>query len=151
VNAYGESAASNEFTLVVGSTTPTPTVPAGTWSYVIRANNVPLQYEPPNPPGCVAPDSYGTTIVNGNGAFSIAFAGLACHGCSMGGTITGTIVPPGVTGSVTASISGSGCSVQQPTPSPAAMSGTCTSSNCTVTVNRSLDASFGLSYTLSPP
>src|SRR5207245_8447562 len=49
-NEYGQSAASNEFTLVVATPVPTPTVPAGTWSYVISAN-VPLGNQAANPPG----------------------------------------------------------------------------------------------------
>ena len=118
-------------------------------SYVIRGNNVPLGYNPENAPGCVSPDSAGTTVVNSSGSFFIPFSGLTCSNCSMSGTVTGTFVLMGVSGSVTASISGSGCSGQQPTPSPAAMSGTCTSVSCTViNVNTSPTASFGLSYTL---
>ncbi len=121
--------------------------PAGTWSYAITAN-VPLNSSLLS---CVA-QSAGTTAVSGSGAFSIPFSGLACSSCSMSGTITGTILgQTSVVGSATASISGSGCSSQQPSPTP--MSGTCgaagTGTGCDVTLTGTI--TFGLSYTLARP
>jgi hypothetical protein len=128
------------------SPTSGSTVSPGTWSYVISALGVPL-----NSPvrSCAAPDSSGTTLVSNSGTFSIPFSGLACNNCAMSGVITGTIVPERVSGSVTASISGSGCSNQQP-GSPAAMIGSCKSTGCSVALGSGQE-SFALNYTLTPP
>lgn len=140
-----------------GNASPTPTPPgivvtAGTWSYVLNAG-VPLPQAIQGQASCAAPSVSGKTTVSSNGTFSIPFSGLTCSSCSMSGTVTGTIVPTSVSGNVTAVTSGAGCSNQQPTPSPAAMSGSCTAVNCTgttsVSVNPSL--SFSVSYVLTPP
>ena len=143
-NACGTSGASNEVVVTV-----TGSFRLGTWGYLLNAS-VPLPGGG-GPMSCTATSS-GTTTVDSNGMFSIPFSGLACGGCAMSGTITGTIGPTGVSGSVTASTSGSGCSIQQPTPSPAAMSGTCSSTNCTASTGANLNPnlSFGVSYTLTP-
>ena len=146
-NACGNSGASNEVVVTVAG------FRAGTWSYALSVS-VPLNATPIM--SCVAQSS-GTTIVSGSGTFSIPFS-VACYACAESGTITGTVVPTGVSGSVTASISGpisgpGGCSNQQPTPSPAAMAGTCNSAGCTVSTGRDLNPnlSFAVSYTLTPP
>jgi hypothetical protein len=147
-NAYGQSAASNEVVVTVAGG-----FGAGTWSYALSVS-VPLNATPIM--SCVAQSS-GTTIVSSSGTFSIPFS-VACYACAESGTITGTIAPTGVSGSVTASISGpisgpGGCSNQQPTPSPAAMAGTCNSAGCTASTGSNLDPnlSFAVSYTLTPP
>ena len=137
VNAYGQSAASNEVVVTV--------VPPGLWTYVIIAD-VPLGG--PQVPSCRPPNAPGTAVVSSSGSFSIPFSGLACSSCAMSGTITGTITQSGVSGSVTASISGSGCSGQQPTPSPAPMVGSCTATGCSVGLSG--PGSFAISYTLTP-
>jgi len=131
----------------VSPTQPGVTVTAGTWNYVLSVQ-VPLP-NPPGPSSCVPPNATGTTVVSSSGAFTIPFAGLTCSNCAMGGTVTGTVVPTGVSGSVTASITGGGCSVQQPTPSPGAMSGACTSTGCSVGLTTI--GSYVVSYTLTPP
>jgi len=129
--------------------TPVPTVKPGTWSYVIRAD-VSLFNFGGSPPSCRA-QSAGTMVVSSSGAFSIPFSGATCNSCSMSGTITGIIVPTGVSGSVVASSSGSGCSQFQPSPSPAPMSGSCTSANCTADLNPGIMQNFAIGYTLTPP
>ena len=121
--------------------------PAGTWSFAINAS-VPL----PSPFGNCTAQSSGTTVVGSDGALSIPFVGLACSNCSMSGTIAGTILnQTSVAGGVTASISGAGCSNQQ--PSPASMSGTCTTEGAATRCNVGLSgpASFGITYTLTRP
>ncbi len=143
-NACGTSGTSNEVVVTV-----TGGFRAGTWSYLLNAG-VPLAGGG-GPMSCTA-NSSGTTTVNSNGMFSIPFSGLTCSGCTMSGTITGTIGSSSVSGSVTASTTGSGCSFQQPTPSPAAMSGSCSSINCTASTGANLNPnlSFAVSYTLTP-
>lgn len=147
-NACGASGASNEVVVTVAGG-----FRAGTWSYALSVS-VPLNATPIMT--CVA-NSSGTTVVNSGGAFSIPFS-VACDLCAESGTITGTIGPTGVSGSVTASISGpisgpGACSIQQPTPNPAAMAGTCTSASCTASTGSNLNPnlSFAVSYTLTPP
>ncbi|MFI5360517.1 MAG: hypothetical protein ACHQ49_01000 [Elusimicrobiota bacterium] len=122
-------------------------VSTGTWSYVLTAS-VPL----PSNPGaksCVPPNATGTTVVSSTGSFSFTFSGLTCDACTMSGAIGGIVVPTGVTGAVAAVIVGTGCSSEQPTPNPAAMTGTCTSASCSVGL--SATDSFAVSYTLTPP
>jgi len=138
-----------------GGSTPTPTptpvtVTAGTWGYAIRADVSLFNNGGSGLQSCTAQSS-GTTVVSSSGAFSIPFAGLTCSSCSMSGTVTGTIVQPGVSGSLAASTSGSGCSLFQPMPSPAAMSGSCTSASCTVNLNPNIGQNFAFGYTLTPP
>jgi hypothetical protein len=68
----------------------------------------------------------------------------------MSGTINGTVLnQASVAGSVTASISGSGCSIQQ--PSPTQMAGTCSAQGAATRCNVRGPANSGFSYTLTRP
>lgn len=130
-------------------------VTAGAWSYVVMSNNgVPLPGGG-GPTGCTPPNLTGTTMVDASGNFSIPYAFAPCSNCVMSGTIVGTISPTRVTGSVTASLAGTGCTNGQPHPSPAAEEGDCTASGCNVgfapDVTPANGLSFGINYTLSPP
>jgi hypothetical protein len=124
--------------------------PAGTWSHAVTAN-VPLS-SITGLPSCVAQSS-GATVVAGDGSFSIPFSNLTCSGCSMSGVITGSFGGrTSVSGNATASISGPGCSNQQPSPTP--MSGTCntagTAARCDVGLTGAPGTfTFGLTYTLA--
>jgi hypothetical protein len=128
---------------------PSIVVSPGTWSYMLSATGVPLHGQPGST-SCAAPSSSGTTVVSSSGTFAIPFAGLTCDSCTMSGTITGTIMPASVAGNVSVSVSGSGCTNGQPQPSPASMSGTCTSAGCSVILSSNQDT-FAISYTLTPP
>ena len=141
------------------SSSPSATFsPAGTWTYTITAN-VPLT-SPPSPPSCTA-QSFGTTIASSDGTFSIPFSGLTCNSCSMSGTATGTMgrgTGPGtgpnaiasISGTVTPTISGSGCSIQQ--PASTALAGNCASStSCMVGLINGAQAGFAFNITLARP
>jgi hypothetical protein len=121
------------------------TVTSGPFSYAVTAH-VPL----PNNGGalsCTATAS-GLVTVSSNGGYTITFPALSCSGCTMTASSTGTITSTAVNGTVAATISGAGCSVQQPTPNPATVSGTCNQSGCSA-VNPDGE-SFSVSYTLTP-
>ncbi len=121
------------------------TVTSGSFLYAVTAK-VPL----PNNGGalsCVATAS-GTTTVASGGSYSITFPALSCSGCTMTASTAGTVTSKSVSGTVTATIAGAGCSVQQPTPSPATVSGSCNDSGCSA-VNPDGE-SFSVSYTLTP-
>ena len=121
------------------------TVTSGSFAYAVTAH-VPL----PNTGGgtsCIA-TATGTTTVGSNGSYSITFPALACSGCTMTASTSGTLTAKSVSGSLAATISGAGCSVQQPTPNPATVSGTCSDTSCSV-VNPDGE-SFSVAYTLTP-
>ena len=120
-------------------------VTSGPFSYAVTAH-VPL----PNTGGaasCIATAS-GSTAVGSDGSYTITFPALACSGCTMTASTAGTITSTAVNGTVTATITGSGCSSQQPTPNPATVSGSCTNTDCSA-VNPDGE-SFSVSYTLTP-
>jgi len=121
------------------------TVTSGTFAWAVTAH-VPL---PNSGTGmsCVATAS-GTTTVGSDGTYSISFPALSCSGCTMTAATSGTVTSKAVNGSVTATIAGSGCSAQQPTPSPATVSGTCSTTSCSV-VNPDGE-SYSVAYTLTP-
>ena len=121
------------------------TVTSGPFSWAVTAN-VPL----PSGGGansCIA-TAAGSTTVGSNGSYSITFPALSCNNCTMTASTTGTITSTTVNGTVTATIAGSGCSSQQPTPNPATVTGTCSDTSCSA-VNGN-NESFSVSYTLTP-
>jgi hypothetical protein len=120
-------------------------VTSGPFTYAVTAH-VPL----PNTGGalsCIA-TATGSITVGSTGGYSISFPALSCSGCTMTASSAGTITSTAVNGSVTATIAGAGCSVQQPTPSPATVSGTCNQSGCSA-VNPDGE-SYSVAYTLTP-
>lgn len=121
-------------------------VVAGTWAYTLN-ENIPLP-NPPGPKGCSVGGS-GTTQVSAGGSYAINFPPLSCSGCTMSASTSGTIADTAVSGTVTATIAGSGCSSEQPTPNPSPLRGTCTATGCNVSIPDG--ESYGLAYTLSPP
>jgi hypothetical protein len=124
------------------------TVIGGTWSYTV-SEGIPLPGPPgPGPLSCVATGS-GTTDVSGDGHYSITFPALACNGCTMTATTSGIVTSTSTNGTVSASITGTGCSGQQPTPNPATVNGRCTSTSCTAQTSEG--TSFSVEYTLTPP
>lgn len=120
-------------------------VTSGAFSWAVTAH-VPL---PNNGTGqsCIA-TANGTTTVGSDGSYTISFPSLSCSSCTMTASTTGKITSTAANGTVTASITGSGCSAQQPTPSPATVTGTCSSTSCDVVTPNS--ASYSVEYTLTP-
>jgi len=120
-------------------------VTSGTFTWAVTAH-VPL---PSGGAGgsCIATAS-GSTTVASNGSYSISFPALSCSGCTMTASTAGTITTKSVSGTVNATISGAGCSAQQPTPNPATVSGTCSTTDCSA-VNPDGE-SFSVAYTLTP-
>ena len=123
-------------------------VTGGTWSYTV-SEGIPLPGPPnPGPLSCVATGS-GSTNVSGDGHYSITFPALSCSGCTMMATTSGIVTSSSTDGTVSASITGAGCSGQQPTPNPAIVSGRCNSTSCTAQTPPGI--SFSIKYTLAPP
>ena len=121
-------------------------VTSGPFSWVVTAH-VPLPGGGSNAGSCIATAS-GTTTVGSDGSYAISFPALACSGCSMTASTLGTITSTTVSGTVTATITGSGCSSEQPTPSPATISGSCSATDCSA-VNPDGE-SYSVAYTLTP-
>ena len=117
----------------------------GTWSYTV-SEGIPLPF-PPGPMSCVATGS-GTTDVSNDGSYSITFPALSCSGCTMSASTSGTITSTSIRGTVSASLTGAGCSGQPPTPNPATVDGQCSSTSCTA--QTSGGTSFSVEYTLTP-
>ncbi len=117
------------------------TVTPGTWSYSVTE-------EIPLPGGRCSAKSSGTATVSAGGAYSITFPALSCSSCTMSASTSGTITTSAISGSVSASIAGSGCSSQQPTPRPASVAGDCHTTTCTA--QTASGDSFAVSYTLTP-
>ena len=120
---------------------------AGSWSYTL-SEAIPLPSVKGVGRTCGATAS-GTADVSGSGSYSIAFPALSCSSCTMNASTVGTVSANAISGTVTASIAGGGCSVQQPTPNPAPVGGKCTSQTCTAQTPS--NASYVLEYTLTPP
>ena len=120
-------------------------VTSGPFSWTVTAH-VPL---PSTGAGgsCIA-TATGTTTVGSDGSYAISFPALSCSGCTMTVSTLGTITSKTVSGTVTAAIAGAGCSSQQPTPSPATISGTCSDTDCSA-VNPDGE-SYSVAYTLTP-
>lgn len=120
-------------------------VTSGSFQWSVTAH-VPL---PNNGTGvsCTA-TANGTTTVGSDGSYTISFPTLSCSSCAMTASTTGKLTSTAANGTVTASIAGSGCSAQQPTPSPATVTGSCTSANCDVVTPNT--ASYSVEYTLTP-
>lgn len=128
-----------------GSNDPGLTVTSGSFSWAVTAQ-VPLRGNG-GPMSCTATAS-GTTTVGGDGTFSIAFPALACSGCTMTASTSGTVTSKTVTGTMSATIAGTSCSGQQPTPSPTTLNGTCSTTSCSV--SNPSEQSFAVTYTLTP-
>jgi hypothetical protein len=61
---------------------------------------------------------------------------------------SGTVASTSISGTVSASITGTGCSIQQPTPNPSTVNGQCASTSCTAQTPDG--GSFAVEYTLTP-
>ena len=124
------------------------TVVPGTWSYTL-SEDIPLPGPPgPGPRSCRA-TSKGTATMSSEGTYAIIFPALTCSNCTMSASTSGALTSTSLTGIVSASIAGAGCSDQQPSPNPAQLTGNCDSTSCTAQTPG--DASFALAYTLTPP
>ena len=117
-------------------------VKAGTWSYSLSEGI-------PTPGSSCKVTASGTATVAADGSYSVTFPALSCSGCTMSASTSGSIVTVSISGTVSASIAGSGCSSQQPTPNPASVSGSCDASSCQA--NTADGDSFSVTYTLTPP
>lgn len=133
--------------LVAGCSDSTATatgivVKAGSWSYALNEGI-------PTPGSRCTTTASGTATVAADGSYSITFPALSCSGCTMSASTSGSIASVSISGTVSASIGGSGCSNQQPTPNPAPVSGTCDASSCQA--HTADGDSFSVTYTLTPP
>ena len=121
-------------------------VTSGSFQWSVAAQ-VPLPNTGTGGRSCTA-TANGTTTVGSDGSYSITFPALSCSSCTMTASTSGKLTSTAANGTVTASIAGSGCSAQQPTPSPATVTGSCTSANCDVVTPNT--ASYSVEYTLTP-
>jgi hypothetical protein len=117
-------------------------VTAGSFTYSLT-EKIPLPQT-----SCVATAS-GSTNVASDGSYSITFPQLSCSGCTMSALTSGVLNSTAISGQVVATLAGSGCTNEAPTPNPAAVSGKCSSAGCTA--NTADGDSFSVTYTLTPP